>query len=159
MSLTHTKAFETYLVEQINSFCKKKIEYSNFEPFSDSTTNKFEQYFGLLKFSNLFEYIESNSKVEGNKIVNLFIGYLKSNDEKLRLKLKLLKVKYPTAFELLKSLKKINLNKTTNANEWIKLPTQFRHEDIILLEKLQIIFTREYSEFIFQNKRIIELDI
>jgi len=54
---------------------------------------------------------------------------------------------------------KINLNKTTNANEWIKLPTQFRHEDIILLEKLQIIFTREYSEFIFQNKRIIELDI
>jgi hypothetical protein len=70
----------------------------------------------------------------------------------------MLKMRDSQAYETLKSLSKtISPVNTGKYFDWTKIPANTKFESILTLEKLQLIFTKEHSEFVFLNGRIKEV--
>jgi hypothetical protein len=66
-------------------------------------------------------------------------------EEAFSKKLKMLKVKDPQSFELLNKLATTSGNKTF---DWTKLPVNTNYANLKTLEDLELIFTKDFSDYI-----------
>ncbi len=72
LNFVQTKAFKSYLVEKLNSYCKKKVEFSNLELFNDDNIMSLYKNFYYFSFDDLFGHLDLNSSVEGMVIIYIY---------------------------------------------------------------------------------------
>ena len=66
----------------------------------------------------------------------------------------MLKIKDPQAFDL---LNKLSTASGTKQFDWTKLPTNSQWSSIKSLESLELIFTRDFSEYVLINGKTKEI--
>ena len=68
MNFIQTRTFKNYLVEKINTYAKKRVDYSNLELFSEENINSLFKHFYYFSYDDLFKYIEANNSVQSTII-------------------------------------------------------------------------------------------
>lgn len=66
VNFIQTRTFKNYLVEKINTYAKKRVDYSNLELFSEENINCLFKHFYYFSYDDLFRYIEANNSVQSN---------------------------------------------------------------------------------------------
>jgi hypothetical protein len=64
VDFNQTRTFKNYLFEKINSFAKKKVDYSNLEHFNEENIALLYKSLYYFSFQDLFNYIESNDTIK-----------------------------------------------------------------------------------------------
>jgi hypothetical protein len=125
-------------IENLNSFLASKVEYSNVEKIDKSILY---QTFSEINFSLLERYVYSHQTLK---------DFIQSETNLTGQKINYIKRKYPKSFETLKSLFKTQIQNQV----WSKIPEKSNREALLLLEKFNIIITKNENEFKLANKAV-----
>jgi len=71
INFIQTRSFKNYLVDKLNTYCKKRVEYSNLELFTEENMNLLYKNFYFFSFKDLADYLHGNNSI--SSISNLFI--------------------------------------------------------------------------------------
>lgn len=72
VNFLQTKTFKNYLFEKLNSYSKKRVEYSNLELFTENNLNNIFKQFYFFSFNDVFNYLESNNSIESKFLHNYY---------------------------------------------------------------------------------------
>lgn len=64
INFIQTRSYKNYLVEKLNTYCKKRIEYSNLELFTEDNMNILYKNFYFVSFKDLADYLHGNNSIE-----------------------------------------------------------------------------------------------
>ena len=67
VNFVQTRTYKNYLVEKLNSFVKKRVEFSNLELFDEENINNLFKNFYYFSYEDLFRYLEANNSIESKK--------------------------------------------------------------------------------------------
>jgi hypothetical protein len=115
-----------------------KIDYSNVEPFDSDKISVIYKNFTDFNFNLLINYINSQQS---------FKEFINSENQKNTQRINYIKKKYNHSFDTLKILAKSNSN-----GDWSKIPDKVNRDNLLILEKLNIISLRDSCEFKINNK-------
>ena len=94
-------------------------------------------------------------------IYKYILDYISKKDELLAKKLRMLKMRDTNSLETLKAIAKTS--NEAKQFEWNKIPSNVNYDSLLVLEKLEFIFTKDHSNFVFllcfdRLKRILDGD-
>jgi hypothetical protein len=69
VNFIQTRTFKNYLVEKLNTFVKKRVDYSNLELFSEENINTLFKHFYYFSYDDLFRFIEANNSIQSKTII------------------------------------------------------------------------------------------
>ena len=132
-----------YIKDRFNLFLKSRLDYSNIESLDLDKINYLYQNFTDINFNHLINYIDNQQS---------FNDFISSENSKNMQKVNYVKRKHTHSFETLKLLAKSNPK-----GEWSKIPEKINREDLLVLEKFNIVSFRNSSEFKINNKNTLSL--
>ena len=131
---------QSYIEKRFNLFLRSKVDYSNLESLDTTQIKLLNQNFTEINFNLLTNYIESQQSLN---------DFIKSENMKLCQKLNFIKNRFHLSFQTLKLLTNSNSN-----SDWHKIPEKAHREELLLLEKFNLISIKNSSEFKFINRNI-----
>jgi hypothetical protein len=73
INFIQTRSFKNYLVEKLNTYCKKRVEYSNLDLFTEENMSSLYKNFYYFSFKDLNDYLRGNSSIESKMLCNMII--------------------------------------------------------------------------------------
>ena len=73
INFIQTRSFKNYLVEKLNTYCKKRVEYSNLDLFTEENMNSLYKNFYYFSFKDLNDYLHGNSSIESKILCDMII--------------------------------------------------------------------------------------
>jgi hypothetical protein len=64
LNFIQTRSYKNYLVEKLNTYCKKRVEYSNLELFTEDNMNLLFKNFYFFSFKDLADYLDGNNSIK-----------------------------------------------------------------------------------------------
>jgi len=132
-----------YIENRFNNFLMNKIDYSNIEPLDSDKISILYKNFTDINFNFLNNYINSQQS---------FKEFIDSENQRNTQRINFIKRKYNHSFDTLKILAKSNSN-----GNWSKIPDKVNRDNLLILEKLNIISLRNSCEFKINNKNTFGL--